>query len=134
MKKPVLAVAIATLLGACASPADPWLASGAGAMAVSAGEAAPILTLAVAPVDCEPRPAPTVAIVQEPSLGAVFVEPGERPIDPDGLVCPEDAVQPINTVFYETAAAGPAFDTMVLRETGEGVVVERDHAIQIRIR
>jgi hypothetical protein len=95
---------------------------------------APILTLAAAPAGCEARPAPTVSVVQAPALGAIFVEEGERPIDATGAACPEDALQPITTVFYEAAAAGPAVDTVVLRETGEGVLAERDHTIEIRIR
>lgn len=134
MKKSALALAIATLLGACAETPDPWLATASGAAAVSAGEASPILTLATAPVDCEGRPAPSVMILQAPALGSVFVEAGERQIDPEGATCPEDALQPIATVFYEATAAGPALDTVVLRATGGPMLPDRDHTIQVRIR
>lgn len=134
MKKSALAVAIMAVIGGCASSGDPWLTTASGAAAVSAGAAAPILTLASDPVDCAPRPAPTVAIVQQPALGSIFVEPSERLIDPEGVVCPADAVQPISTVFYEAASPGPAIDTVVLRETSDAMLPDRDHTIEVRIR
>lgn len=134
MRKPATFFAVATLLGACASPGDPWLGTATGAAAVTAGQAAPILTVASPAAGCEARPAPMIAIVQPPALGAIFVEESQRPIDPEGATCPEDALQPVNTAFYETDAAGPAMDSVVLRETGDAVLAERDHVIQIRIR
>lgn len=134
-------LALLPLLAACADDPDPWLARGAVAADVEPMAQTLVRTHYRLGPDCEPLPAPAVAVLEPGLLGEIFTRDSVKTIEAPEVEEDEVAEEapcagvtvPATEVWY-AAGEVPGIDALVYREITEGAVPSRDWLTTVRVR